>query len=738
MRVLVEQTVRNARGWVEAAREDFAHRDEPVPRVQLLMGGALDLDWVLDPAGPAILVGTQDMLLSRALMRGYGMSPFQWPIHFALLQNDALWIFDEVQLMGPGVPTGAQLQGLRDRLGTARLTRSMWVSATLNPAWLETYDFRSSLSQARRVALEDADWSQERVRRRLEARKSVRRATAVLDASTAKNQARAYQGALAQEIAGLHRPGTTILAVLNQVERAQGVYQHLRRVGLPAETDLLLLHSRYRPPERRLLEARLREAPPPGGRIVVSTQVVEAGVDMSSAALVTELCPWPSFVQRCGRCNRYGEHPSTEVVWAGLDLEVPEAVLPYEPDQLRRSREILGALTEADPGKLPSVREPIPPFLLLRDKDFLDLFNTDPDLSGFHVDVSPYIRDSAETTLQVFWRSLACDRPNEDTAEPAADELCPASIGAVSRALATRAGWAWDPLAGEWREIGPRELRPGMVVLLDAGAGGYGLDVGFHPSIGGPVEPIVQAATLGHEPYGGDRETASGTWVPLRDHIDHVVAAAEELLRDTGGAQLEREVLIRAARWHDVGKAHPVFRDDLVRNLAEEDEKRRGVWAKSQSAPPGARSADVRDPRRRFFRHELASALAWLAHRAGEPEADLVAFLIAAHHGRVRLGLRALPEEPRPDGDRLFARGVWAGDQLPALDLGGGEAISETTLSLDLMKLGEGPQGPSWIARTQGLLARLGPFRLAWLEALLRIADWRASATERGEVPGGA
>jgi CRISPR-associated endonuclease/helicase Cas3 len=53
------------------------------------------------------------MLLSRALMRGYGMSRFGWPIDFGLLHTDALWVFDEVQLMSAGLTTSAQLDAFR-------------------------------------------------------------------------------------------------------------------------------------------------------------------------------------------------------------------------------------------------------------------------------------------------------------------------------------------------------------------------------------------------------------------------------------------------------------------------------------------------------------------------------------------------------------------------------------------------------------------------------------------------
>src|SRR5699024_9988833 len=121
---------------------------------------------------------------------------------------------------------------------------------------------------------------------------------------------------------------------------------------------------------------------------------------------------------------------------------------------------------------------------------------------------------------------------------------------------------------------------------------------------------------------------------------------------------------------------------------------------------------------RRHFRHELASMLAWLEHGPRDEHHDLIAYLITAHHGKVRMGLRALPDENEPpDPNQMFARGVWDSDRLPAVAFDGRE-VPETTLHLDIMQLGASQrQGASWTARTQTLLKRHGPFRLAWLEA---------------------
>src|SRR5229473_420809 len=98
MRVLVEQTRDAVQSWLSNLSIHDVH-------ISVLMGGEETDDWDLHPECDAILIGTQDMLLSRALNRGYGMSRYRWPMHYALLNNDCLWVLDEVQLMGTGLAT---------------------------------------------------------------------------------------------------------------------------------------------------------------------------------------------------------------------------------------------------------------------------------------------------------------------------------------------------------------------------------------------------------------------------------------------------------------------------------------------------------------------------------------------------------------------------------------------------------------------------------------------------------
>lgn len=101
------------------------------------------------------------------------------------------------------------------------------------------------------------------------------------------------------------------LVVCNQVERAQQVYAALREQA-PAGTTIKLLHSRFLPADRNKIESEVRrefgknrDEWQHDSYILIGTQVVEVGLDMSAAALHTELAPASSVLQRAGRCARY-------------------------------------------------------------------------------------------------------------------------------------------------------------------------------------------------------------------------------------------------------------------------------------------------------------------------------------------------------------------------------------------------------------------------------------------------
>ena len=754
MRTLVDQTERNVREWLRRLGEADMHwksrLPDPETGVHVLMGGIDEPRWFENPEHPAILIGTQDMLLSRALMRGYAMSRFRWPVDFALLHNDAQWVFDEVQLMGSGLATSTQLEGFRRKLGTEIASRSLWVSATLHPDWLCTVDFQQSPTVWRVPDDFPEDAQSPHVRKLIDAPKPIQQ-TPVAPVSDKKDDLDAYATALAEETLHLHQGNRTTLVVVNTVARAQAVHKELQKKDIPP-TRLALIHSRFRPKDRK---AQMDKLPEPGevkDLIVVATQAIEAGVDLSAAVMLTELAPASSLVQRFGRVNRYGELNDSgggRIRWidlSGGDLDDSLAA-PYEIDELKIGRERIAVLTDARPSNL------VPPAVddcahqwVMRSRDMLDLYDTDPDLTGFDVDVAPYIRDAEDTDIRVFWRNFDVSTGLEDQPAPMRDELCAVPIGRARNWLENvrkkegQRVFRIDPQARAeskgrvpaWTEFSEAPW-PGLVLLVHANAGGYAPETGFDQTIKAAVEPVESAklpSQAADESNDADSDSEQGGFVGLTDHLDHVAFEAGHLCDGLGVCEAWKAAIVRAAYWHDLGKAHPEFQARMVASNLEADSRPKGLLAK---APKYDRTKG-----RAYFRHELASALAILSQADWVREADLVAYLIAAHHGKVRLNLRPLPAE-RPameDGSRRFARGVWEGDEVPPVDLGDGETWSGGPLALSVMELGEHPEtGASWTERTRHLLSQYGPFRLALLEALVRIADWRASAKE--ELDGG-
>lgn len=768
MRTLVEQTAEVVKKWFDRLHSHDMWQKETLPKpedVHILMGGVEAGNWLAKPERPAVLVGTQDMLLSRALMRGYAASRANWPMEFALLHDDAQWVFDEVQLMGAGRATSAQLEAFRryedERAAKAnrpngRPARSLWISATLEPAWLKTVDHAKPPPEAvLRINLSAE--TGERLERLANAKKTLRR-TDIAPASQKADDLKHYVAGLGDAILGAHHPGHMTLVIVNRVARAQDLHQVLKKSLSESERSipaLVLIHSRFRRFDR---EREMKKMVSGDARdiIVIATQAVEAGVDISAAVMFTELAPWASMVQRFGRANRYAEfNDGADIRWIDLLDEAHdekakiELARPYTVEELQKARKQLASLLDVAPVNLSAPDGIDPPRRVIRRKDLDDLFDTDPDLTGFDVDVSPYVRDAEDTDITVFWRDLS-----ENTGgplQPHAEELCKVPISWAKEWLKKvrkknpRSIFVRDP---QWRNNaaqvdhippGWKSFRenpwPGITLLVDKQAGGYSEHIGFtgNPrhvpmTIEAPASSTVNTDSVSSaDEEGHDEDPRSGNSSPvlLSDHLNHVVAEAESLCRALAVDSESRAVIVRAARWHDLGKAHEVFQDTMRRGLIDPDAVGEDILAKTEK--------NIRH-RRPYFRHELASALAFLYHERWSREVDLVAYLIAAHHGKVRMNLRALPRERAPQGEQAgvrFARGVWENDELPPFDLGAGEYWPGVSLTLSIMELGwDEVTRESWTERTRDLLARFGPFRLAWMETVLRLADRRASAKE--------
>ena len=673
------------------------------------------------------MLGTQDMIVSRLLMRGYGEWRSMWPVTFGLLHCSSQFVFDETQLLGPALATSLQLHGLREALGSAGGCATMWMSATVSAADLVTPDYRGP---DRTVELAPEDLADEKLAQRLEAARVIRHAAVPADAGQ-------YPAALAEALLAWHVPGTATIAITNTVERALAVYDALQAAAPAAE--LLLLHSRFRPPERSITAARLDTPMSAAGRIVVSTQVLEAGVDTSCQTMFTELAPWTSMVQRAGRCNRAGGEPGAALWWAPPPLG-RSASAPYDDASLAAAEAALARLEQVavTPRLLQNTRvaQATGTHAVLRRRDLLQLFDTAPDLSGADIDVTPWVRDGDDLTAAVAWRPWPDGRPAaDDEPAPERDELCPAPLAGLRRSAGRY--WVYDQVDGRWRRCVPGDIRPGAVLLADAAAGGYLPARGWSPESTKPVPATGRSGSRAVDAIGRDPATFTGHWVTLRNHLAETEDQLRGLARGcrrAGLAPEQLEAAALAARYHDLGKAFPYFQD-FLRDSTPGGPPEGGPWAKS----PGHGGRHTARP---YLRHELVTALALLHPAcpllAEAPEADLVAYLAAAHHGKVRLSVRSLPGEAGCDPPRMM--GVQTGDELPPVELPDGARLPSLRLDTGVFGIGEDAAGRmSWTARVVALRDRpdLGPFRLAYLEALVRVADWLASGRARMSAPPG-
>ncbi|MHC1729603.1 MAG: DEAD/DEAH box helicase [Syntrophobacteraceae bacterium] len=828
MRVLVEQTeqeVRKILSTLGLLWDGGDHTNKV--GVHLLMGGSESGEWHLYPEHCGVLIGTQDMLLSRALNRGYASPRARWPMEFGLLNQDCLWIMDEVQLMDVGLATSAQLQAFRgddtEKGRTKRPCSTWWMSATLQEEWLakspDTLNMRANFAKTEIPAAGRVGylWNKDEVSKpcRLEAVKDDR----ALARMVSDEHIRAGRGAA----------GPT-LVVVNSIKRAVALAEALRSDGeLKTSTEFCLVHSRFRLAERAAWVRFLnRKACAPGtDRIIVSTQVVEAGVDISAALLITELAPWASLVQRFGRSARWGglaqviivdqveaerqgareeaikkaskKSPQRQDEFAveqSVQKAAERAARPYEVEELDAAREALMYLKNVAPLYLEEFEEqhpellsrlyPFEPRHLLLRHELDELFDISSDLSGADIDISRFIRSGEERDLHVFWVDVPENATPSPDIRPSRDALCAVPFlnaqdwtfekNSDRKMKAKMRAWVWDWVDGEWRAALRRDLYPGQTVLVATSSGGYLPDMGWSPDSGKVVEPIPVLNPPAEEFADASQDDESlsvHAWQTIAVHGREVARLAQEIALTL--VPPLAELFDLAGRWHDSGKAFPAFQNSIMAN----DRPARNDLAKApkQAWLPLNKLYPMPDGKHRSgFRHELASTLALFAvlqrhatdHDAllgpwrelltqagiapehtpipGIPanildkeiialsagQFNLMAYLICAHHGKVRLAWHACPADQDTADGLPRIRGLHDGEMLPALFLYGNEGSFQEipSYSLDLAPAAAGLNshtGAGWTERVLGLLDHHGPFVLAWLETLLRAADQRAS-----------
>ena len=673
----------------EHARKAIAATGVAASLVALRGGlGTASDDWMLDPSRPAFISTTVDQFGSRLLCRAYGVGRYSAPLHAGLAANDALVVIDEAHLAEPLRQTLAAVGRLRER-----------AAHPLSLPWRVVTMTATPVDAATSIGLDEVDLAHPLLARRLGASKLARLVRA----------ADHLPDTLAAEALRLRGSGAAVVGVIaNTVDVARAVHAKLLRHG-----EALLLIGRVRPLDRDGLAEELMGRAGTGTRsagrapvFVVATQTIEVGVDLDFDALVTEVAPVAALRQRFGRLDRLGDLGISRaaIVYAA------EANLPYGNASLQSAwkwlqeaqRPVKGEGKAIDFGVNalpPAPVQPAPraPRLLPGDVDLL----FDPDVD---IDVTPYLHgERRELDVHVAWRAVLDELPEADWPDAVADapplspELMTVPLYAVRAWLAGRAAPVGDIEGGVTPEgamrdrdarpvvrwdgedaevVAPAALRPGDVLVVPSAYGGCDR-FGWNPASESAVPDLLAEGKLPVRAWKGDNARTRHA-VGLAEHLRGVGEKALVLARACGLPETLAESVAEAARLHDIGKNDPRYQLMLGAHPAT-------LLAKS--GPHEATVSRALAGLPRGWRHELAS----LALR---PDLDaLTRYLVGTHHGRGRPWLPAAPDHA-------------------------------------LWKRADGAAWPSLVA---ALRDEFGAWGLAYLEALVRLADWARSAEEQQE-----
>lgn len=274
-----------------------------------------------------ITFATIDQAVSSFLNIPYSLSLRQGNVNAGAVVSSYL-VFDEFHLLDPGSTLPTTLEMLRMLKG---VTPCVMMTATFSR---EMLDRLASLLDAEVVIVGDDELQG------IPTQKDKERFFHRIDAPlTAK--------------AVLQHHRTRSIAICNTVERAQDLFEDLLKepgTQSGSGTQPILLHSRFLREHRRRKEDNVRrlfgkDNDKGGSVILVATQVIEVGLDITCEVMHTEAAPASAILQRAGRCARFkGEKGDVYVYQAPLSRTDKPNYAPYLGEQATLSHNTWEAL----------------------------------------------------------------------------------------------------------------------------------------------------------------------------------------------------------------------------------------------------------------------------------------------------------------------------------------------------------------------------------------------------------
>ncbi|MGA7495215.1 MAG: type I-U CRISPR-associated helicase/endonuclease Cas3 [Isosphaeraceae bacterium] len=718
-------------------------------------------EWSADPSRPAVILGTVDMIGSRLLFSGYGLGFKTKPLHAGFLGQDALLVHDEAQLEPAFQELVVAIKQEQDRCKEFRRFRVMELSATSRGSDV--------------FGLSEQDRAVPEVQKRIHATKILHLHVNDDEKKLADRLA---------ELALQHKDANrAVLVFARTVEAVEKIAEKLRKGTREGKVDTLTGTLRGKERDELVKKTVFRRFLPgaeAGGETVylVCTSAGEVGVNISADDLVCDLSTFESMAQRFGRVNRFGTRDDTRV----------DVVHPKEFDEndeyqsrLKRTLVLLRELNgDGNPDALANLDQTerlaafSPPPTILPSSDILFdawALTTIRDTLPGRPPVEPYLHGLSEQDppqTQVAWReevglitgalrkqykpedlledyplkpheilrdrsdrvfkhlvSLAAEYPGEPvwllqqdgTVKPPLtlgelaskekkDQINSQTVLLPPRVNGLKAGLMTgdpkdvaDDVADEWLDEKGRQRRArlwdqdevpdGMRLIrtIDTRPDAEEEEEKDSDESGGRKRFWYWYVRPGSADDEGSRTSRKAvTWeVHTVDVERNAESIVDKLPLPTG----EREAIVVAAGHHDQGKKRVVWQ----RGIGNPNPRK---WLAKSGV--GMKPIELTE-----YRHEFGSLLDAMDQpdfqELDEHERDLVLHLIAVHHGFGRPHFpSALAFDPEPKGKDV-------------------EAIAA--------------EMPQRFARLQRKYGRWG---LAYLESLLRAADYAASANPSATV----